>query len=161
MTFSIPDETFTDYFTVVDEFIDNTFIGQTVTLYSVEIVTQVNDVSHTFNLAGGPNTNYSPDGQLAPFNQKAGGTTFSQVESTTTIRVRWYPDPKEWKKILTVNIPEVKVLIIGYKSDLDKVIRANQIGCEFGGQTQRFSLASQPQRWGFGDRYFVAQLKEA
>lgn len=161
MTFSIPTEIFADYYSVVDEFINNEIIGQVITLYSVETITQVNDASHTLNLAGGPNVNYSADGQLAPFNQKAGGTTFSQVENSTTIRVRWYPDPKEWKKILTVNIPEVKVLIIGYKDDLAKVIRANQIGCEFGGQTQRFSLACQPQAWGFGSRYFVAQLKEA
>lgn len=157
---NIPTEIFSGYFEAIDEFINNPFIGRDIILFYKEQKTQINDTIHTLNLVDGPSTNYGADGQLTPFNDMAGGTTYSEVETSSSIRVRWYPNPKEWNRIITVNIPEVKVLIIGFLSDLDKLQRANQIGYNFGGQIQRFALATQPQKWGFGNRYFIGQLRE-
>jgi len=160
MPFTIPSAVFDSYFEVVDELISNEFIGVDVTLYYPEKIVEVTDNANTLNLVNGPNTNFNRQGGLSPFNQ-TGGTSFSKVEQTESIRVRWYPDPKYWTKILSVSIPEVKVLIIAHLADWDKLVRANQIGYTVGGQIQKYVLATQLHSWGFGQRYIVGQLKEA
>lgn len=166
MAFTIPAGTFTNYFEACDELINNPAIGINVTLFYQETQTSILDTIHTLNLVDGPKTNFGPDGNLIPFNAQAGGTPFSQVASTESIRVRFYPSSKEWNKITVVSIPEVKALIITKIVNWEKIQRANQIGIEFGGIVQRYVLATPMQPWGFNgsdgaDRYLVAQLKEA
>lgn len=165
MAFTIPAGTFDLYFEVVDELINNNAIGVNLTLFYPEMATVVNDISHTLNLVGGKKTNYGPDGNLTPFNQKQGGTTYSQVESSESIRARWYPNAKDWNKLGVVAIPETKVIMITKMVNWEKIQRANQIGYEFGGITERYVLAGKMQPWGFqdngADRYLMAQLKEA
>ena len=158
MTFTIPN-VFNDYYEVVDALIESEYIGVTITLYYEEAVTPETD-SHLLNLVGGPNTNYGPQGNLTPYSH-FGGTSNSLVETTETIRVRWYPDPKDWKKIANVTSPEVAVLMIGYQRDLPKLLKAKAIGDAINTVNKKYILASDPQKWGFGDKYFVAKLKQA
>ncbi len=162
MTFTIPSDTFNNYFEAMDEFINNPSIGIPITLYFQELVTAN---TGNLNLVDGPTPNIGPDGNLLPFNQ-FGGTSTKQVESTQTIRVRWYPDPKTWKKLdVQVNIQEIDVMMIGYMTDYNKLIQCNQIGRDLSGHVQKFVLADKPIGWGFqqngSSRYFVAKLKAA
>lgn len=166
MAFTIPAGTFDIYFEVVDELINNAAIGANITLFYPETATEVVDTSHSLNLVGGKKTNFGPDGNLTPFNPKAGGATYSQVESKEIIRCRWYPTEKSWNKLGVVAIPETKVILIAKIENWEKIQRANQIGSDFGGIIERYVLAGKMQPWGFtgsdgADRYLLAQLKEA
>lgn len=162
MAFTIPSDTFNNYFEVMDEFINSTSIGESITLYFHETVTTN---TGTLNLVDGPTPNIGPDGNLLPFSN-FGGTGTKSVESTETIRVRWYPDPKIWKSLgININVSDVKVMMIGYMSDYTKLVQCNQIGHVVGGITEKFVLAERPLDWGFkqnsSPRYFVAKLKAA
>lgn len=157
MAFTIPSAVFTPYYEACDELINNAYIGKTITLYRTESIA-VNDGQ--LNLAGGPSINVGPDGELDDYSQ-FGGTSYKQVESTTTMRVRWYEDPKDWKRLVELVIPETKVIIIGFIGDLNKLRDANQIGRDFGGKTQKYVLSTEPRTHGFGEDYFLAQLKAA
>lgn len=165
MPFTIPSEVFNDYFEVCDELINNPAIGKDVILYYPETITQVTDTSHTLNLVDGPPTNFGPDGNLNNFERMGGGTSYSKVENTETIRCRLYMTQKDWNKLGVIAIPEVKAMMITKIVNWEKIVRANQIGVEFAGTIQRYVLSSQMQPWGFmgsdgADRYLLAQLKE-
>lgn len=160
MTLTIPNEIFDSYYEAMDAFIENENIGVAITLYYPAAPTPIDDPSHSINSVRGSKTNYGEFGDLEPYSQ-FGGSQIKMVEPTETIRVRWYPDPKYWTKICTVTNPDVVVLMIGYMSQIDKVRRATQIGDDIAGMSKRYCLAGDPQKWGFGDRYFVAKLKQA
>lgn len=160
MTLTIPNEIFNDYYEAMDAFIENPNIGVTITLFYPSLQTPIDDPGHVLNSVRGGKTNYDEFGNLDPYNQ-FGGSDTKMVESSETIRVRWYPEAKYWRNISTVTAPEVAVLIIGYLTDLPKVLRATQIGQEVGQMSKRYILAGDPQKWGFGERYFLAKLKYA
>ena len=160
MTLTIPNEIFNDYYEAMDAFIENENIGVAITLFYPSLQTPVDDPSHALNSVRGGKTNYDEFGNLDPYNQ-FGGSETKMVEVSETIRVRWYPEQKYWKQIATVTSPDVVVLIIGYITDLPKLLRATQIGGSVGQMSKRYILAGDPQNWGFGNRYFLAKLKQA
>ena len=160
MTITIPNDIFNDYYEAMDAFIENENIGVAITLFYPSLQTPIDDPGHVLNSVRGGKTNYGEQGDLDPYNQ-FGGSNTKQVEVSETMRVRWYPEAKFWKSIANVTNPEVTVLIIGYLVDLPKLMRATQIGQEVNQMSKRYILAGDPQKWGFGDRYFLAKLKFA
>jgi hypothetical protein len=159
MAFSIPSGIFSLYYEVVDEFIDNPYIGESCTLvFPPKLVSCANCTTVNF---GGVSKNVYAHGGPMPFNTGVcplcGGNSIKEEDVTDTINLRIYYRTKDWIKVVGINFPQADAQIIGYLSDLPKLKRALKIILL---SSWTCTLSGEPFPHGFGkDRYFVGFLK--
>lgn len=162
----IPSGIFSLYYNVMDEFLENTYISSSCTVnYPAKKESCSNCVNAWF---GGVNKNTYKSGGPAPFSTGncplCGGNGLKESISTDTLNLRIYWRRRDWIKIGNVNIPDAEVQVIGFASDLPKILRATDIELVTGQNylKQKFQLANEPAMHGFGkNRYFIAYLKRA
>lgn len=126
----IPNNFFDVYYEIVDELIDDNTIGQTITLhYKSETPRDYDDFLED---------------------------TFVPKEEvkTDTMKVRLYTSTKNWIKVANTEFIDGRIQIIGYMSDLEKLTRSSFITHN----DNKYKLATNPLKHGFGNRYFVAFL---
>jgi hypothetical protein len=159
---TLPADFWIPYFEACDFFLDDRMIGKLCTLLYPPVKTEC--VNCTTTSFGGISTNVYKHGGPAPFYGTCpvcGGNGFSEVESTDTIPLRIYWQKKNWIKFNNIVAPDAEVQVIGYTSDLTKLLRANEIML-ISDQTfieQRYQLEGEPFLHGFGKgRYFIAFL---
>lgn len=164
MTISISNDFWNKYYEACDFFLDDSHIGESCTLvYPSRKIACNNCV--TSNI-GGTSTNAYRHGGPAPFNfgscPLCGGNGYHEEEITGTITLRIYWQPRDWIKVSSISFPNADVQVIGYKSDLPNLRKANEV-ILLNDQTNtdwRMALAGEPFLHGFGkNRYFVAFLK--
>lgn len=94
------------------------------------------------------------------------GKGFKEVEADTdSIKLRFYTNKKDWRKIgQSIVIPEAEAMIIGKNADLPKILRMNKVKINTDIENYRsyfFVLASEPYKHGFGNDFFSCYLKRA
>lgn len=165
MTF-IPSGIFNTYYNVVDELIDNNFIGKSCTIYYPPVSVSCDNCTTAH--FGGISKNVYRSGGPAPFNRGScplcGGNGTKESETTATLRLRIYWSKKDWVKQGNIQVPEADVMIMGYSTDLSKILNMNYIKL-INEQTLldgNYTLEGTPFYHGFGhNRYFVAYLKQS
>lgn len=165
MSFTIPSGIFQKYYDVVDELIDNEYIGSTCVLYFPKINVEcsncyfdsINHKSSNKYKTGGP---ISFDFGICPYCHGVG--LIDDVE-TKDINARLYWNPHDWKKITNIVSPNASILMIGYQTDLSHLIRADYIKIHKNTdikQLYQCVLEGQPHPHGFKkDRYYWTYLK--
>jgi hypothetical protein len=92
-----------------------------------------------------------------------GGNGYKETEVTETIRLRIYWERADWIKVGgSINIPDAEVMIIGFMTDVPKIIRATSILLAKDQDELVYStmLVGKPLPHGFGrNRYFMAFVK--
>lgn len=152
----IPSGIFYKYYDVCDEILNHGFLSDSYTLYYPPLKTAC--VNCNTSYFSGTSRNVYKHGGPAPFNgicPMCAGNGYSEVEQTSTIRLRVYFSRKDWVKIANVDISNAQIMIIGFMSDVNKIERMNEIDIN-----GRFRLLGKPQSHGFGNRYFIAFLHE-
>lgn len=152
----IPSGIFSIYYNVCDEILNNNYLSNLYTVYYPPIKQSCSNCNTGY--FGGVSKNVYKHGGPAPFTGSCplcGGNGYRELESTDTLRLRVYWSRKDWIKISNIDISQAQVMIIGFKTDINKIERMNEI--ELNG---RYRLLSKPQSHGFGDRYFIAYLYE-
>jgi len=94
------------------------------------------------------------------------GRGYKEIESTPDIiKLRFYNNRKDWKNIgSSIVIPEAEGMIIGAIADMPKLLRMNKMQVETDINNYRtyfFVLASEPNKFGFGNAYFSCFIKRA
>ena len=162
----IPSNIFQYYHTVVDELINNNFIGKVCTVFYPAVTSSCDNCTTAF--FGGISKNVSKVGASLPFFNGqcplCGGNGTKQLVTTDTLRLRVYWDKKDWIKQGNISIPNSDVMILGFSDDLPKILRMEEIQLvsEQNFITSKYSLSGEPFTHGFGhNRYFVAYLKRS
>lgn len=160
----IPSGIFNIYYQAVDELINNNFVGKSCTVYYPPITS--NCANCTTSYFGGTSKNVYKHGGPAPFTlgncPLCGGNGVKQVQNTDTLRLRVYWERRDWIKQGSYNIPDADVMVIGFTSDISKIIQMEEIELinEQSFVNGRYVLSGEPFTHGFGhNRYFVAYLK--
>jgi hypothetical protein len=164
MTISIPQSVFDTYNDTMDYMLANDNFSRSCTIYYPPLKEAC---SCTLDQMGGGTNNHYQHGGPAPFNFSnncgyCGGAGFREKEQTDSIRLRLYWNSRNWIKTKTLVLPDTKVQIIGFMSDLRKLLNAASIRVinEEKAFDQRLVLAGDPVPHGFGrTRYFLAFLK--
>lgn len=167
MTLKLPDGLLDQYNEVCDFFINNDFIGRTCSLVyppKKEVCSNC-----TLKPVGASSTNVYRHGGPMPFQfgdcPLCGGNGYKETEITESIRLRIYWSRADWIRIGgSVNITDAEILIIGFMTDLPKLLRATEIRLvkDQNESIYRATLVGQPTPHGFGrNRYFMAFLKGA
>jgi hypothetical protein len=160
---NIPSGVWSKYYEVTDYLINDNHIGKSCTVFYPPI--KESCVNCNINHFGGVSTNVYKHGGPAPFHGACplcGNNGYRETESTDTLRLRIYHSRKNWLKVNNIVIPQADVQVIGFSSDLPKLLRANEIELinEQNFIKQRYQLAAEPFLHGFGhSRYFVAFLQ--
>lgn len=84
------------------------------------------------------------------------------LADTDTIRLRFYPNRKDWKKAGPVSMDDCDAMIIGFVADMPKLLRCQKIliDTEISNiKNQYFALAGDLYTYGFGDLYFIGYVK--
>lgn len=94
------------------------------------------------------------------------GKGYKDIEADVdTIKLRFYHNKKDWKKIgESIVIPDAEAMIIGNIADLPKLLRMNKIKINTAIANYRtyfFVLASEPYKHGFGNTFFSCFLKRS
>lgn len=149
---------------VIDSFIDS--LGRNCKIiYPSKIVECSNCI---FDPYTGTSSNLYKTGGLFNFTlgetcPVCGGLGTNNIECSTTIKLRVYWSSKDWVKVASapiVNIPGDVAQIIGYMSDLNKLINAEKIIIENDtGLNLEMRSKGQALPWGFQRRYFVQFLE--
>lgn len=105
---------------------------------------------------GGP---YPFEG-ICPYCQ---GKSYREEETYETIRLRFYLGDRDYTgkkfKQTPENLDDMAGYIIGNRSDLVKISRADYISLSLTEvNTAKFRIASEPAPWGFGTKYFTANI---
>lgn len=91
------------------------------------------------------------------------GRGYKDVDVTPdAIKLRYYADKRVWKKYAdAIAVPDAEGMIIGNMTDMPKLLRSSKIEKTdlANYRTYFFVLASEPDRWGFGEKYFYALIK--
>jgi hypothetical protein len=162
----IPDELFNDYYTVVDELINNNFIGKDCTVYYPPTRTECPNCT-VVKLASGSSNQYKTGGPV-PFTvgmcPYCAGEGYQETHPTDSIRLRIYWNKRDWAKVAPqLQVPDAQAMTIGFLADMDKCLRSQYIRLvdEQGHlMIYRFTLAGEPSPHGFGkSRYFIAYWK--
>lgn len=164
MAINIPNSVFNVYYDVCDWLLSNEHTSYTCTLIYPPLKepcscgqTPINEGSTNVYSHGGP----------APFNFSlcplCGGNGYKETVNTQSIRLRIYWAQRNWIKIAgAVGIEDATAQIIGNLSDLQSILKADQIEVVDNQSQTRFkmTLAGEPFLHGFGkNKYFVAYLK--
>lgn len=165
MTLNIPNSLFDLYREACDFLIDNTNIGKSCTIYYPP--KKVSCSNCTTSVFGGSTQNFYRHGGPAPFSSGkcpvCGGTSVKEEEVTDTINLRIYWSRRNWIKIGNVlQYPNADAQIIGYASDLPKLLKANNIKLinEQNYLDTRFKLSCEPFLHGFTkNRYFIGYIE--
>jgi len=158
----IPSGIFTTYFSAIDELLSNNFTSKSCLVFYPAITSSCNNC--TIASFGGVSRNVYKSGGPAPFHGQCplcGGNGTKQVVTTDTLRLRIYWSKKDWIKQGNISIPDADVMILGFSSDLPKIIRMEemQLVNEQSYLTGKYKLVAEPFFHGFGlNRYFVAYL---
>lgn len=159
------DNFFKQYYNTVDELLDSDYTGRIVKIYYP--ARRIECTNCVFNpMPGGGSTNVYKSGGPVPFTigncPVCGGKGFKEEESTENIRSRIYWEHKDWRKIAnTTEIPDGRVMIISYMSNLSKVKRGDSFRLYQDIEHQNYwdyKLALEPTPHGFGSKYFKAFL---
>lgn len=126
----IPSSIWDLYNDVADDFINDNFGEDCVLVYPPNqtecpncIVDLIGRKSSNRYKSGGPY--YFQNGMICPY---CNGEGFYNNEPTETIKLRVYWSPKDWVKTgTTLAIPDGSIQIIGFLSDLPKVMQAASI----------------------------------
>lgn len=94
------------------------------------------------------------------------GRGYKDTEATTdTIKLRFYPNRKDWKKIASsIVIPDAEAMVIGDIDNLPKLLRMSKVRVNTeieNFKTYFYVLASEPQSHGFGNAFFSCYLKRS
>lgn len=164
--FDVPSAIIDDYQWVMDSFIDDTSLGTQCQLIYPPIPSECPNC--IIDPASGRSSGKYKSGGPIPFPANTicpwCGSEGSRLEpSTENIRLRTYPSQKDWQNI-GMDFKDVAgvVQIIGYMSDLPKVMRAQRliIYIDLQDLCQWIcEVASEGIPWGFGSRYFIMFLK--
>jgi hypothetical protein len=164
MTISIPSIVFDTYNKIVDYLLDNDNFSRVCTIYYPPIKEPCTNCP---KLAG-TSTNVWQGGEPAPFSfnscQYCGGKGFREKEVTETIRLRIYWQKRDWVKIGNIAVPNATCQVIGYTTDLPKLMTCKFINLisEEHAVEKDYKLAAKPFLHGFGkSRYFIAYLEDA
>lgn len=154
--FIIPSGIFQTYYDICDDILSNNYLSGNYTLYYPPLKTSCSNCVTGF--FGGISKNVYKHGGPAPFESVCplcGGNGYKEIESTDSVRLRVYYNPRDWIKIANLNIPKAEVMIIGFMSDIVKIERMNEILLDV-----RYRLSSKPVPHGFGkNRYFISFLE--
>lgn len=164
----IPDSVFQLYNDTVDDFINLNFGEDCVLLYPPKkiecpncVVDLIGGKSSNIYKSGGP---YQfADGMICPY---CNGEGFYNQDYTETIKLRVYWSPKDWVKTgTTFGIPAGAVQIIGFLSDLPKILQSSSIQLISKNNNiavQNFVRIGEPFYHGFKkSRYFIMYLEKA
>lgn len=88
--------------------------------------------------------------RINPVNFLEDGVTVT----SENIKLRVYTSMKSWLKTAHVEFIDGRIQVIGYMTDAIKLQRSTYIMID----NNKYKLATQPVRHGFGERYFVAFL---
>ncbi len=177
MSFSIPQEIFDTYTSVCDHLLENNQFSRICTVYYPPIKEPCANCVNNFG--GGHSSNVYQHGGPAPANNSVcsycGGNGFREKEVTDTLRLRIYWNKKDWITTASTfgggkfSLSDDSMVIggsiaqiIGYASDLPKIIRMRDIKIisEQKKIDHRYVLMAEPFLHGFGkNRYFVAFIK--
>lgn len=166
MTLSIPNSFWDKYNEACDFFIDDDHIGRSCTIvYPPKRTSCTNCVKPV----GTTSTSVYRHGGPMPFSfgscPLCGGNGYQEEESTDTIRLRIYWNRADWIRIAgSIVVDDAEIMIIGYISDVYKLIRASNILLAKDNNENKYRtiIVGKPSPWGFGkNRYFVAYLKGA
>jgi len=157
----IPDSVFTTYKQFADDFISDNFGVNCKLVYPEKRIVCANCVTSPMP---GASKNVYRNGGPAPFSfglcPMCGGEGYSSEETTETIKMRVYFNPKDWVKVANVNTENAMAQTIGFIYDMPKIARANYVilnSDQDGYKEWKFSLLREPLPHGFKrDRYFVA-----
>lgn len=162
MTINIPTGFWSKYTEAADWFIDT--LGKPCTLvYPPKRVACNNCIKP----AGSSTYNTYRHGGPMPFNfgpcPLCGGGGYHEEEITGSITLRVYWSRRDWMRyVSSINIPDAEVMIIGYLTDLDELLKANEI-LVLSDQTYveyRMKLSGKPFPHGFfKNRYFIGFLE--
>ena len=167
MTISLPDSMWDKYYEACDFFLTDNHLSRECTIIYPPKRTPCNNC--TVKPVGASSTNVYRNGGPAPFSFGAcplcGGDGYSETEVTDTVRLRIYWNRSEWIKIGgNINIDDAEAMIIGFSSDLPKIMKATQILLVKDSTTTIHPaiLLGKPTPWGFGkNRYFMVFVKAA
>ena len=164
MAFTLPSDIFAQYQEIVDELINNDFVGESCQLTYPELKSDCPNC--ILNSATGKSSNKYQQGGPIPFTvgicpycRGAGVFSTPQVE---VIRLRVYWTNKDFRKLGFVDVPNGNIMVIGFMSDAAKMKRCtdvmvlNDMSNVF---NLKYVLSGEVLPWGFGhNKYFVAQL---
>jgi len=162
---NIPNEVWSLYNSFADDFINLNFGEDCMLVYpslSSEcpncLPDNIGKKSSNIYKTGGPEP--FDNGMICPH---CNGEGFYHTEPTETIKLRIYWSPKDWVKTgTTLSIPDGSVQIIGFLSDLPKVMQASHIKLvskNDGIMTNTFVRIQEPFYHGFKkNRYFSLYL---
>lgn len=158
---SIPQKLFDLYNEACDEFLNNDNLSRLCTLIypSSKISSSSNNVSSVNVYSTGGPALFGNDN-----NSYEGGTGYKDSEVTTSIRLRIYWNKKNWIRGGAGVIDSADVQVIGYSSDLPKLISADSVilVSEQKELESSYRLLGNPFFHGFGkNRYFIAYLEKA
>jgi len=164
MTISIPSTLIDKYNEACDFFLNDNIIGRDCTIVYPPKRTSCNNC--IVRPVGSTTTNVYRNGGPAPFNfggcPLCGGTGYKEIEYTDSIRLRIYWNRADWVKIGNVHVDNADVMVIGFMSDVTKLIRSIEIklASSQAEAVYRATLVGQPVPHGFyRNRYFIAYLK--
>lgn len=122
----IPNDIFDIYEEAVDALLANSYIGKDAQLYYQKKVTSTEN-----GLSGDP-----------------------EVEDILldTIKLRIYSKTRQWTQVGGVQFVDGRSQIFGLMSDVPKIKKCVYLLIE----GHRYTLTTEPQRHGFGDKYFTA-----
>ena len=164
MTISLPTGFIDKYTEACDFFINNDVIGRSCTVIFPPKRTACSNC--IVRPVGTSSTNIYRHGGPAPFTfgkcGLCGGNGYKETEITDTVRLRIYWNRADWIKVGNINIDNADVMIIGFISDLSKILKSIEILLvkDQTESTYRAKLIGKPNPHGFGrNRYFVAYLQ--
>jgi hypothetical protein len=161
---ALPQSIFDKYNEFADYMLANDNFSRLCTLYYPPIK---ESCSNCITL-GSTSNNVYQDGNPAPFSfngcNLCGGKGYREKDITSTIRLRISWRYKDWIKVGNINIPNAACQVIGYASDLKKLLTCKfiRLSSEENLLEQDFKLSGKPAFHGFGKtRYFIAYLEDA
>jgi len=160
----IPASVWSKYKDICDDFISSNFGVNCKLIYPAKRSSCANCVP---GLVGGSSSNKFKHGGPMPFNfgncPMCGGDGFKEIENTETIKLRVYHSSQPYTKVANISVPDNKIEIIGFMSDLPKVMRSNEIEVVDDQSAYRhwkFTKDGEPFPHGFEkDRYFIMDMK--
>jgi|15BtaG_2_1085339.scaffolds.fasta_scaffold00003_195 hypothetical protein len=162
MAFSIPDDIFTIYHDAIDALMSSRVADSCTLVYPPLRTACINCIYSNWG-----STNVYKTGGPMSFTfgncPLCGGQGYKETETTEEISLRVYWRTPKWIKVGdNINYPEGTVQVIGYASDADKLIKANEVVLvnDKNNRKLRFALSGELYPHGFGkDKYFIAYLE--
>lgn len=159
----IPENVFQLYEDLADDFIDSNFGINCKLYYPPKRVA----CSCTTNPVSGGSSNKFFGSGPAPFNfgqcALCGGDGYTEEIVSETIKFRVYYTPKDFIKIVNVEVPQGAIQIIGRQSDMPSFLRANEIepnSDKAGFKSERYKRLGNCHPHGFKRRrYFVCFME--